>query len=136
MSGPLDLHEARDAEREAAALQRGAEAALREAFVNLAEKERAYRVALARRIAELHADGIAWTACGDLARGDEKVARLRMERDVAEGVKEAAVQAAWRHAADRRALGRLVEWSARRDAASGLEPEQPADVTFGGRRAA
>lgn len=136
MSGPLDLHEARDAEREAAALQRGAEAALREAFVNLAEKERAYRVALARRITELHADGIAWTACGDLARGDEKVARLRMERDIADGVKEAAIQSSWRHAADRKALGRLVSWSASRDVACGLEPEQPADVTFGGRRAA
>lgn len=109
---------------------------MREAFVNLAEKERAYRVELSKRITTLHGDGIAWTACADLARGDEKVARLRMERDIAEGVKEAALQASWRHAADRKALGRLVEWSARRDVASGFEPEQPADRTFGGRRAA
>ena len=82
-------------------------------------------------------DGTAWTACGDLARGDENVARLRMERDVAEGVKEAAMQASWRRAADRKDIGRLIEWSARRDLAAGLDPEDAATGTvFGARRAA
>lgn len=133
---PFDEPDARNAARLAASLQAGAEDQIREAFANLAEKEQAYRVELAKRIAVLHADGVAWTACGDLARGDEKVARLRLERDIAEGVRESAVQASWRRAADRKDIGRLIEWSARRDVASGLEPEQPADVTFGGRRAA
>ena len=134
---PFDEQDARDAARMAASLQAGAEEQIREAFANYAEKEQAYRKALAVRITELHADGVAWTVCADLARGDDKVARLRMERDVAEGVKEAANQASWRRAADRKDIGRLIEWSARRDLATGLDPEDAASgVVFGGRRAA
>ena len=134
---PFDEPEARNAARMAAALQAGCEGQIREAFSNFAEKEHAYRKALATRIAELHADGTAWTACGDLARGDERVARLRMERDIAEGVKEAAMQASWRRAADRKDIGRLIEWSARRDLAAGVDPEDAAPgVVFGSRRAA
>ena len=137
MSGPLDLPDAREAEREASALQRGAEQTLREAFSALAGAERSYRVLLAKRITELHADGVAWTACADLARGDERVAQLRFERDVAAGVREAAIQSSWRYAADRKALGRLIEWSARRDLAAGVDVEDAASgVVFGGRRAA
>ena len=134
---PFDEPDARDAARMAASLQAGAEGQIREAFSNFAEKEHAYRKALATRIAELHADGTAWTACGDLARGDERVAQLRMERDIAEGVKEAAMQASWRRAADRKDIGRLIEWSARRDLAAGVDPEDAAPgVVFGSRRAA
>jgi len=134
---PFDEQDARNAARMAASLQAGAEEQIREAFANQAEKEQAYRVALAKKITELHADGVAWTVCPDLARGDEKVARLRLERDVAEGVREAAVQASWRRAADRKDIGRLIEWSARRDLAAGLDPEDAATGTvFGARRAA
>ena len=134
---PFDEQDARNAARMAASLQAGAEEQIREAFANQAEKEQAYRVALAKKITELHADGVAWTVCPDLARGDEKVARLRLERDVAEGVREAAVQASWRRAADRKDIGRLIEWSARRDLAAGMDPEDAATGTvFGARRAA
>ncbi|HET6866216.1 MAG TPA: hypothetical protein VFH80_09840, partial [Solirubrobacteraceae bacterium] len=73
----------------------------------------AYRVALAKKIVELHAGGAAWTVCQDLARGDQSVADLRYRRDVAEGVKEAAQNAVWRHTADRKDLGKLVDWSMR-----------------------
>jgi hypothetical protein len=38
----------------------------------------------------------------DLAKGDKHVADLRFKRDVAEGIREAAVSALWRHTADRR----------------------------------
>ena len=135
---PFDEPGARDAERLASSLQAGAEEALRAAYADAAEKERAYRKALAEAITRYHAAGTAWTACGDLARGDALVADLRYERDVAEGVKEAAQQAAWRHAADRKALGRLVEWNRGRDLASGGDdPEDAAPgVVFGSRRAA
>ena len=126
LAHPFDEQDARDAERLASSLQAGGEQALREAFQKAAEAERSYRKALAQAITRYHAAGTAWTACGDLARGDALVADLRYERDVAEGVKEAALQAAWRLSADRRALGRLVEWSARRDLSHGAEPEQPA----------
>ena len=127
LTHPFDEADARDAERTASSLQLGSEQALRDAFEKAAETERAYRRALAEAITRLHAAGSAWTACGDLARGDETVSQLRFERDIAEGVKEAAVQSAWRHSANRRALGRLVEWSARRDLSLGADPEQPAD---------
>lgn len=137
LAHPFDEQDARDAERLASSLQAGGEQALRDAFAAAAAAERAYRKALADAITRYHAAGSAWTACGDLARGDALVADLRYERDVAEGVKEAAIQSAWRLSADRRALGRLVDWSARRDLSHGADPEQPADMpTFGGRRAA
>lgn len=137
LAHPFDEQDARDAERLASSLQAGGEQALREAFQRAAEAERAYRKALAQAITRYHAAGTAWTACGDLARGDALVADLRYERDVAEGVKEAAIQASWRHAADRKALGRLVDWSARRSLALGEPDEAPGSpVTFGGRRAA
>lgn len=135
---PFDEPGARDAERLATSLQAGAEKTLRDAYADVAEKERAYRKALAQAITKYHAAGTAWTACGDLARGDALVADLRYERDVAEGVREAAQQACYRLSADRRALGRLVEWNRGRDLASGGDgPEDAASgVVFGGRRAA
>ena len=133
---PFDETDARRAARLASAQQAGAEDKLRSAYANLAACEHAYRVQLAKRITELHADGVAWTVCADLARGDERVARLRLERDVAHGVREAATQAAWRHAADRKDLGRFIDWSARRDLATGLDPEPPSDPVVFGRRAA
>ncbi|HET6867716.1 MAG TPA: hypothetical protein VFH80_17490, partial [Solirubrobacteraceae bacterium] len=66
---------------------RNAEQFMRQAFEDAANAERAYRVALAKKIVELHAGGAAWTVCQDLARGDQSVADLRYRRDVAEGVK-------------------------------------------------
>lgn len=128
---PLDITEARAAARQASENQRFGEDQLREAYRASAEAEQSYRKALATRITELHADGAAWTVCADLARGDENVAKLRYDRDVAEGVKEAALQAAWRHSADRRDVGRFCDWSARIDLASGGEQEQPSPGYLG-----
>lgn len=137
LTHPFDEQDARDAERTASSLQLGAEEALRDAFKKAAEAEREYRRSLASAILQARADGHPATVCADLARGDKDVSHLRYLRDVADGVKEAAVQSAWRHAANRKALGRLVEWSARRDLSLGADPEQPADMpAFGGRRAA
>lgn len=49
----------------------------------LAEAEMKYRIAYRKEIFRLHeVDGVAWTACADLAKGDEEVAKLRFERDV------------------------------------------------------
>lgn len=132
MSSALDIVGARAAETEASDDQRRAESELIDAAGRLAEAERAYRVELAKCMTALHAGGIAWTACRDMALGDERVADLRYERDLAKGIKEAADQAAYRLSADRRALGRLVEWSQRIDIRTGGVGEQPA--TAGGRR--
>lgn len=128
---PLDITEARAAARQASENQRSGEELLREAFQKAARAEQAYRKALAVEITRVHAEGGAWTVCADLARGEDTVARLRYERDVALGVKEAAVQASWRHAADRRDVGRFIDWSARIDLASGGEQEQPSPGYLG-----
>lgn len=110
---PYSFDEARTAITTASQNMKNAEQFLRDAFEKAAAAERAYRVALAETIVQLHADGAAWTVCQDLARGEKKVADLRYARDVAEGVKEAAQSATWRHTADRKDLGKLVDWSMR-----------------------
>ena len=49
----------------------------------LAEAEQKYRIAYRKEVFRLHLmDGVAWTACSDLAKGDEEVAKLRLERDI------------------------------------------------------
>lgn len=110
---PFDFTEARAAARKASEAQAATEDNMIEAVKAKAGAERAYRRALAKRIVKAHEEGIAWSVCGDIARGDDAVADLRYERDVAEGVVDALSQAGWRHAADRKDLTRLIGWSER-----------------------
>jgi len=134
---PFDLGEARAAARLASAQQAGAETELRARSRTLADAERRYRTALAQERARLHAeDGVAWTATDDLARGARQVADLRYERDVARGIYEAAQAALWRHTADRKDVGRFIEWSMRRELAEGGQPPEPSEWTTFGSRAA
>lgn len=114
---PYTFGEAVAAARRGAQAQQAGEQAVRDAAADLAEKERGYRVALARKIVEVHAGGAAWTVAQDLARGDQGVADLRYHRDVAAGVLEAAQQRAWRHTADRKDVLEFIEWSRRRELA-------------------
>jgi uncharacterized protein involved in propanediol utilization len=114
---PYTFDEARTAAANASRAQKMAEDFIRQAYHDFALKEEAYRVALALRITELHAEGVAWSSTADLARGDKAVARLRRERDIAEGVKEAASQAGWRASKDRDDTAALISWSARRELA-------------------
>lgn len=137
---PYDFEQARDAAQRASVAQQNAENALKDAARDFARKEEAYRVALAKEIVRQHNDEkVAWTVAPDLSRGDVEVARLRRERDIAEGVREAMQQAAWRRAADRKDTQRFIDWSMRRELAEGYgqvpEPEEPHAV-FGARRAA
>lgn len=110
---PYDFGEAKRAIERASQNMKNAEQAVREAYRESAAAERAYRQALAEKILMLKAEGVAWTACQDVARGDKHVSDLRFKRDVTEGVREAAVSAQWRHTADRRELEQLVSWSMR-----------------------
>jgi len=49
----------------------------------LAAAERDYRIKLRVEFLRLHmVDGVAWTACSELARGDVEVAELRFTRDL------------------------------------------------------
>jgi hypothetical protein len=133
---PYDFGQARAAAAAASAAQLAAERAMKEASVDFAKKEEAYRISLAKEIVRQHAeDKVAWTVAPDLARGNVEVARLRMLRDIAEGVREASQQAAWRRAADRKDTQRFIDWSARREIAEGYgsAPEPAFDSPIGGR---
>lgn len=114
---PWDFDQARDACRKAAHAQENAEEGVRHAAQALAVAEESYRVALAKRIVELRADGTAATVCADLARGDAAVAELRRVRDIADGVYEAFKQASWRHNQNRKDAQRFADWSMRRELA-------------------
>lgn len=115
MTGPWDFDQARDAARKASAAQKATEDLIRVAYREHAQREEAYRVALAQRVTELHAEGIAWSATHDLARGDKRVARLKTEALIAEGVREAAKQAGWKASKDREDVQCLIDWSKRRE---------------------
>lgn len=59
----------------------------------LAEYEYKYRIAYRQEVFRLHeVDGTAWTACSDLAKGDEKVAKLRYHRDVYKSDYDTAIE--------------------------------------------
>lgn len=121
---PLEIADARDAAYRASELQRECEDQIRAAARDLANKERGYRQALATKILELRAaeDAAAWSACADLARGDRKVATCKFERDVADGVLDAARQQAFRRGADRRDVHELLRWSQARDLRTDTPP--------------
>lgn len=57
---------------------------MRDAGMQLARNEAEYRKALAKFIALRRADGVPVTIIGDLARGDDDIALLRMQRDMSQ----------------------------------------------------
>lgn len=58
-----------------------------------AETEREYRMALSKRLTVLRAEGQPVTHLLDIAKGEEYIANLRMERDIAESLYDSAVEA-------------------------------------------
>ncbi len=117
MNQPWDFGEARRKCWEASQRQEAAEQSVKDAYRTAAISEEAYRIALADRIIELRNDGTPATVSADIARGDRKVARLRRDRDINEGIREAMGQAAWRLTADRKDAQRFSDWSQRRELA-------------------
>jgi hypothetical protein len=141
-SQPWDFAQAMSNSNAIRAAQAQAEEFFKTCARDYAEKEERYRLALAKEIVRQHDEAkVAWATAADVARGNVEVARLRRERDIAEGMKDAAQQALWRISADRRDLGRFIEWSMRVDVAVHVhdqdpgEPE-PGEVQTFGRRAA
>lgn len=55
-----------------------------------AKKEYKYRTALSKRLIELRAEGQAVTHLLDIAKGMEDIAKLRFDRDIAEGLVKSA----------------------------------------------
>lgn len=115
LEDPLDLDDAREASR---AVARNAGEAIKdlqrwgEAF---AEAERDYRKALAVKAAELRGDGHPATLVRDLARGDEHVATLACDRDIASSMMDVCKERLRMIDGQRAALRQLTEWSRRFD---------------------
>ena len=131
MTQSFDFLGAVQARREASIEQQEASRAFAKASADLAAAERDYRILLSQHITKLHADGVAWTTCETLAKGDERVANLRFQRDLARGQREAAFQNLRRLDADRRDLGRLLEWSRGIDLrSSGGQSDAPASPGY------
>lgn len=122
---PWDFDKAIRQCRQASSAQEMAEQTYRETTRDFAMKEESYRLALATEIVKTHNDGVAWSTAPDLARGDEKVARLRRERDIAKGVMDAMEQSLWRHVANRKDAQRFADWSQRREFAEAAGSFQP-----------
>ena len=53
-------------------------------------KEYKYRTALSKKLVQLRAEGQAVTHLADIARGMEDIAKLRFDRDIAEGLVKSA----------------------------------------------
>lgn len=125
MTGQVwSFDEARDNCRRASEQQRQAEQAVEKAYRQAAQAEEAYRVALAAEIVRQHDAGVAWSVAADVARGAPTVAGLRLQRDIAAGVREALGQAVWRATADRKDAQRFSDWSMRRELAEHGGPDQ------------
>lgn len=58
-----------------------------------AQAEHDYRVALAKEILLQRSDGVPVTVISDICRGKEEIAKLKLERDVAETLYESCMQA-------------------------------------------
>jgi hypothetical protein len=110
----FSFDEARSAMEEASSVQAELEELVRESYKTASVSNGRYRIELARQAMIAHDNGVgSWSAALEVARGNEEVDRLRQQRDLDEGVKESISQQAFRMAADRRDLSRLIDWSAR-----------------------
>lgn len=67
--------------------------ALRPRGEKKARTEHAYRVALSKRLLELRAAGQPVTHLLEIAKGEDEIAMLRLERDIAESMYESAQEA-------------------------------------------
>ena len=57
---------------------------------DFAKKEYLYRVELSKELVRLRAEGKAVTHLADIARGEERIAKLRYDREIAEGLVKSA----------------------------------------------
>ena len=78
-----------------------------------AQAEHDYRVALSKRILEHRAEGMPVTIISDVCRGEPEIAKVRLERDIAETVYKSALEAIQSYKLQIRILDAQVEreWS-------------------------
>lgn len=114
MSGnpePWDFTQAQEQLRRASVIERAGEQAYRGAQDDLAKKEMTYKIELAKEMVRLRGEGVAQTVAGDLARGDERIAQLRYERDLARGTLAAAHNGMFRRGRMYDGTREFVVWS-------------------------
>ena len=63
---------------------------MKETGLKLAYAENEYRKHLTKKILALRSDGVAWTACHDIAKGSEEVSDHLLNRDIQEVLYNAA----------------------------------------------
>ena len=78
-----------------------------------AQAEQDYRIALAKKILAHRAEGMPVTILSDVCRGDPEIARLKLERDIAETVYKSAMEAIQAYKLQIRILDAQIEreWS-------------------------
>lgn len=128
---PLEIEDARQAAHRASELQREVEDDMRAAGRKLAEAKREHYKARTLRILKLKAEGMAITACATVAKGMDDIADLGFARDMAQVEYDAVAQQAFRRGADRKDVGRLLDWSMARDLRADTEPPAERMRTFG-----
>lgn len=57
-----------------------------------AQTEHDYRVALSKRLTALRAEGSPVTHLADIAKGEDEIAKLRLERDIAASLYDSALE--------------------------------------------
>ena len=61
--------------------------------IDAAQTEHDYRIAVAKKVLELRAEGVPVTVISDLTRGEKLIAKLKLDRDIAKGMSDACNQA-------------------------------------------
>lgn len=78
-----------------------------------AQAEQDYRIALSKKILAQRAEGTPVTILSDVCRGDPEIAKLKLERDIAETVYKSAMEAIQAYKLQIRILDAQIdrEWS-------------------------
>lgn len=111
LGDPLDLDDGRKAASMLARQCRASVDNLDQAVQRHAESEHSYRKAFAKKIVELRADGVPATICLELAKGDQQVAQLKYDRDLAKGIIDVTRERLRQLDGERASLRQLLEWS-------------------------
>jgi hypothetical protein len=119
---PLDLDDGRRAASLLARQCRSAVDALDQAVVRHAEAEHSYRKAYASKLIELRGQAVPVGLCLELAKGDEVVAKLKFDRDLAKGMIDVCRERLRQLDGERASLRQLLEWSQRFEARSFTPP--------------
>lgn len=107
---PYDYGEAKRAHARASRDQTEAAKFVALTHRKFAQAQAAYKKAKADAIVAARLEYPA-TVAVEIANGDAEVCRLRMERDIAQGMTRAADQLGWKATKDRAVVEQLVTWS-------------------------